>query len=81
MLKNGMPFGIAISKEKEVEVRNTPESARPQDRAGRMRRRLNAALTRVMGEEAGVASAMLLNHKEGMSEDEYVAFQTLGIAM
>lgn len=80
MLKNGMPFGIAISKEKEVEVRNTPESAMPQDRAGRIRRRLNAALTRVMGEEAGVASAMLLNHKEGMSEDEYAAFQTLGIA-
>ena len=55
MLKNGMPFGIAISKEKEVEVRNTPESARPQDRAGRMRRRLNAALTRVMGEELTIS--------------------------
>ena len=80
MLKNGIPFGIAISKEKEVEVRNTPESARPQDRAGRMRRRLNAALTRVMGEEAGVASAMLFNHKEAMSEDETSAFRTVGIA-
>lgn len=78
MLKNGMPFGITISK--GVEVRNTPESARPQDVAGRLRRSLNAALTRVMGEEAGVASAMLFNHKEAMSEDETAAFRTLGIA-
>ena len=78
MLKNGMPFGITISK--GVEVRNTPESARPQDVAGRLRRSLNAALTRVMGEEAGVASAMLFNHKEAMSEDEIAAFRTLGIA-
>lgn len=78
MLKNGMPFGITISK--GVEVRNTPESARPQDAAERVRRSLNAALTRVMGEEAGVASAMLFNHKEAMSEDETAAFRTLGIA-
>ena len=78
MLKNGMPFGITISK--GVEVRNTPESARPQDVAERVRRSLNAALTRVMGEEAGVASAMLFNHKEAMSEDETAAFRTLGIA-
>ncbi len=73
-----MPFGITISK--GVEVRNTPESARPQDAAERVRRSLNAALTRVMGEEAGVASAMLFNHKEAMSEDETAAFRTLGIA-
>ena len=78
MLKNGMSFGIAISR--GVEVRNTPESARPQDAASRVRRSLNAALSRVMGEEAGIASAMLFNHKEGMSEDETAAFRMLGIA-
>ena len=35
-------FGITISK--GVEVRNPPESARPQDAAERVRRSLNAAL-------------------------------------
>lgn len=78
MLKNGTPFGVSVSK--GVEVRNAPESARPQDTAGRVRRSLSAALTRVMGEEAGVASAMLFNHKEDMAQEEMAAFRTLGVA-
>lgn len=78
MLKSGMGYGIAISQ--GVRVRNAPENAPVKDWASRVRSAFRDALGKVMGERAGMAMAMLLGEKEGVSEEEYAAFQRLGVA-
>ncbi|MEG2605131.1 MAG: ComEC/Rec2 family competence protein, partial [Clostridia bacterium] len=78
MLQNGMSYGVVISK--GIEVCGTPETAPWMDVASRMRAIFRNALRRVMGEEARVATALLLSDREGIAEEETKAFQTLGIA-
>lgn len=78
MRQNGMRFGISTYD--QVQVSNTPETAPVMDWAFRLRNRLEESLHRVMGDSARVAMSMLFSQTWGLAEEEYKAFQTLGIA-
>ena len=80
LMRSGMNCGISISDAAGVEVLNTPETAPWKDWSWRLRNLFVQGLERTMGEEAGIASAMLLGEKENVSEVEYAAFQNLGVA-
>lgn len=78
MRQNGLSFGISIYD--EVQVINTPETAPVMDGAFRVRNWLEERLRRVMGDSARVAMSMLFSQTWGLAEEEYKAFQTLGVA-
>lgn len=78
MRQNGLSFGIAAYQALEVE--NSPATAPVKDAAYRIREAFRLALERVMGEDSRVAMALLFGEREGLSEEEYQSFQTLGIA-
>lgn len=78
MGQKGLRFGIAAYQ--ETTVLNTPENAPVQDGAYRLRCRMEEALHAVMGDSARVAMAMLFSQTDGLAEEEYQAFQTLGVA-
>lgn len=78
MRQNGLSFGISTYD--EVRVDHTPETAPAMDRAFRVRNWLEEKLRRVMGDSARVAMSMLFSQTWGLAEEEYKAFQTLGVA-
>lgn len=78
MLQNGHPFGIAIYD--EVFLENTPQNAPAIDSAYRLQQLLGSILQKQLGENSRAAMALLFGESSGLSQDEYDAFQTLGIA-
>lgn len=78
LFTEGISYGL--SGIQNLEMRNTPQSAPWKDVAGRVRVAMENALYRVMGQEARLACAMLLGDREGMTQDEQLAFQQTGIA-
>ena len=78
MYQNRLPYGI--SSIKDLQILNSAETAPWYDASARVRIAMRAALTQVMGEEARLAMAMLVNDREGIAQDEYEAFQKTGIA-
>lgn len=78
LLGDGIAYGISTYA--SPQILNTPETAQWTDVASRVRGIFGAALTRVMGDEARLAMAMLFSDREGMAVDERSAFETLGIA-
>ncbi len=78
LYQSRISYGIASIR--GLRVLNTQAEAPWYDWAARIRRAMRAALRRVMGEESGLAMAMLVNDREGMRQDELEAFQRTGIA-
>lgn len=78
MLQNRMQFGISVSQ--LPRVLNTPDTAPVTDWAYRLKNHFRNALTRTMGDGAELAMALLFSDREGVEEQEYQAFQRLGIA-
>ncbi len=78
MLRSGMQYGISVSK--EVSLLNTPQAAPVKNWAFRLKNVFRNALTRTMGDGAELAMALLFSDREGVEEQEYQAFQRLGIA-
>lgn len=78
LLQSRVSYGI--SSVRDLQIQNSPQDAPWNDAASRIRMGMRAALTRVMGEEARLAMAMILSDREGMGEDEILAFQRTGIA-
>lgn len=78
MLQNRMQFGISVSQ--LPQVLNTPETAPVTDWPYRLKNHFRTALTRTMGDGAELAMALLFSDREGVEEQEYEAFQRLGIA-
>ena len=78
MRQSGQSFGIAAYQ--GIAVLNAEADAPVKDAAYRVRQAFTRALERVMGEEARVAVALLLGEREGLSQQERDAFETLGVA-
>lgn len=78
MLQNGHSFGISTYD--EMEILNTLANAPAIDSAYRAQQLLGSILRRQLGDHSRVAMALLLGEREGLTEDEYEAFETLGIA-
>lgn len=78
LMRSDMCCGVAISQ--AVTVHNTPETAPWKNISWRLRDLFTRGLESTMGDEANLAAAMLLGEREGVSEQEYAAFQKLGIA-
>ncbi len=73
-------IGYAIASVRDLRVLNTPETAAINDGASRARRWMREQLARVMGPEARLAMAMLVNDSQGLLLEEVGAFRKLGIA-
>ena len=78
MRQKRLAFGIAAYR--GVEVENTPDTAPAADSAYRLRQRVRAVYERLMGSDSRVPMALLLGEQDGLSDEEYQSFQTLGIA-
>lgn len=78
MRQSGQSFGIAAYQ--GISVLNGEADAPVRDAAYRVRQSFTRALERVMGEEARVAVALLLGERDGLSQQEREAFETLGVA-
>lgn len=78
LLQSGIRYGITSIQ--ELRIANSPREAPWNDASSRIRSWMREALFRVMGEEARLAMAMILSDREGMGEEENLAFQRLGIA-
>ena len=78
MLQRGLSFGIVTYE--EPECLNTPQTAPVTDGFYRIREACRRTLERTMGENARIAMALLLGQRDGLTEEENAAFQTLGIA-
>ena len=78
MRQSGQSFGVAAYQ--GIAVLNAEADAPVRDAAYRVRQAFTRALERVMGEEARVAVALLLGEREGLSQQEREAFETLGVA-
>ena len=78
MRQSGQSFGIAAYQ--GIEVLNSEADAPIKDAAYRVRQAFIRSLERVMGEEARVGVALLLGEREGLSQQEREAFETLGVA-
>ena len=78
MLQNRMQFGVSVSQ--MPLVLNTPDTAPVTDWTYRLKNIFHTALTRTMGDGAELAMALLFSDREGVEEQEYQAFQRLGIA-
>ena len=73
-------YDFCIASYQGIELHNTPETASVSDWAYRVRQFCRLAYERVMGENARVAMALLFGERDGLSDDEYLDFQHLGIA-
>ena len=78
MRQNNLSFGVAAYR--EIHIENTPDTARPSDWAYRIRQVFQRIFDAAMGDESRVAMALLFGERDGLAEDEYKAFQDLGIA-
>ena len=78
MRQSGQSFGLAASQ--GIAVLNGEADAPVRDAAYLVRQSFPRALERVMGEEARVAVALLLGERDGLSQQEREAFETLGVA-
>lgn len=78
LFQNGISYGI--SGIRDLQIHNTAQTAAWYDISSRLRTGMREALTRVMGEEARLAMAMLVSEREGLAQDETEAFQRTGIA-
>ncbi len=78
MKQQGYSFGIAIYQELGFE--NDASSAPVRDAAYRVRRMFASAFDRSMGQNGRIAMALLLGERGGLTDEEYTAFQELGIA-
>ena len=78
MRQRGYAFGISIY---EAPVfANTAAHAPVKDAAYRVRQVFSAAFERTMGENGRMAMALLFGQRSGLTDEEYAAFQDLGIA-
>lgn len=73
-------YDFCIAAYRGIEILNTPETSSVSDWAYRVRQFCRLAYERVMGENARVAMALLFGERGGLSDDEYLDFQHLGIA-
>lgn len=73
-------LSFCIAAYREVRIENTPETAPAADHAYRLRRRIRDVYERLMGPDSRVPMALLLGERDGLAEEEYQAFQTLGMA-
>lgn len=78
MRQNGQSFGVAAYQ--KMTVLNAEANAPVKDAAYRVRQAFTRALEHVMGDEARVAVALLLGERDGLSQQEREAFETLGVA-
>jgi len=78
MRQQGYRFGLSIYD--EIAVANDAASAPVKDAAHRVRQVFGTAFERSMGENGRIAMALLFGERGGLTEDEYTAFQDLGIA-
>ena len=78
LLQSRIHYGITSLK--GLQIHNTPQDAPWKDIASRIRAAMREALTKVMGDEARLAMAMLVSDREGLGEDDNLAFQRTGIA-
>lgn len=78
MRQQRLSFGIAAYR--EIEIENTPDTAPAADAAYRLRQRIRAVYERLMGPDSRVPMALLLGERDGLADEEYQAFQTLGMA-
>ncbi len=78
MRQKGYRFGLSIYG--EIAVANDVSSAPVKDTAHRARQLFAVAFERIMGENGRIAMALLFGERSGLTEDEYTAFQDLGIA-
>jgi len=78
MRQHGYRFGIAAYQELLVE--NDASSAPVRDAAYRARQFFSTAFERTMGSNGRIAMALLFNERSGLTDEEYTAFQDLGIA-
>ena len=76
--QNGISYGI--SGIKDLQIRNTPQTAPWNDMASHIHKWARESLARVMGDEARFAMAVLFSQREGIAADEAESFQTAGIA-
>lgn len=78
MRQKGYSFGVAAYQ--GISMENTSSSAPVKDAAYRVRQVFGAAFERIMGQNGRIAMALLFGERDGLTEDEYAAFQDLGIA-
>jgi len=78
LLQNGMEYGI--SGVKTLEVLNTPDTAPWTSAAARIRAFCQQRFDRLLGEQSGLAMAMLLGDRETLSAEDQLAFQQAGVA-
>ncbi len=78
LLQSRISYGITSVC--DLEIVNTPDTARWNDWADRARTAMRQQLTKTMGPQARIAMAMLVSDKEGLAQDELEAFQKAGIA-
>ncbi len=78
LLQNGIGYGI--SGVKEPVLLNTRETAPVVSFPARVRAFCAERFQTLMGEEGNLAMAMLLGDKDGLAEDEQLAFQRAGVA-
>ncbi len=78
MRQKGYAFGVSIYEAPLVE--NTAAEASVKDAAFRVRQVFSAAFERTMGQNGRIAMALLFGQRDGLTDEEYAAFQDLGIA-
>ena len=78
LLQNGIGYGI--SGVKNPSVLNTRETAPVVSFPARVRVFCAARFQTLMGDEGSLAMAMLLGDKDGLAEEEQLAFQRAGVA-
>ena len=78
MRQHGYRFGLSIYD--EWTIVNDPSSAPVKDAAYRVRQVFAAAFERIMGPNGRIAMALLFGERSGLTDEEYTAFQDLGIA-
>lgn len=78
MRQNGYAFGVSVYEEPLIE--NTAADAPVKDAAFRVRQVFSTALERIMGQNGRIAMALLFGQRGGLTDEEYAAFQDLGIA-
>ena len=78
MRQKGYAFGVSVYEAPLVE--NTAADAPVRDAAFRVRQVFSAAFERTMGPNGRIAMALLFGQRDGLTDEEYAAFQDLGIA-
>lgn len=78
LLQSGMQLGISVSQ--PVTVCNTRADAPMRSLAARVNARLERTFREQLGQESGLAMAMLLGQKDGLPDDEMASFRRSGVA-